>query len=269
MDVIIDSECALIPEETKPLITQRNPLLNFLISQGYEGARLPLADLLARYHHLEGRWIILTPIYWQATHNNAMIVGAGDDLGISDERSRFFFERFAEYLKVEDITLYYHDASTWLLSAKDMPLLNSPSAYQLLNHPLLPELTALDSTMHWQKFFTESQMFFASQFNEAEMNGVWMCGSDELIIKNSRKIATNQEFKAFADICSQHVSIYSPTVNIHSYDVLLLNSLDELTDIHQQELKKAPVNWYWNNTAYSKKRINWFTRFWRTFRHAD
>ena len=54
--------------------------------------------------------------------------------------------------------------------------LNAKPVHHLLNKSLMPELAQLDKTMYWQKFITESQMFFASNPNQSLVNGLWIWG---------------------------------------------------------------------------------------------
>ena len=77
MDVVINSECNAIPEERKPLVTRKEMhCLIFCFVLVMMPTDPPLADLLRRYHNLDGDWLVLSPVHWQATHNDAMIVAA-------------------------------------------------------------------------------------------------------------------------------------------------------------------------------------------------
>lgn len=268
MDVVINAECEFIPEQAKPLVSQGKALLNFLSCLGYDPENPPLADLLKQANHLEGDWFVLSPIQWQATHNDAMIVAVGNELQLGEAESKFWFQLYADYLAEEDIRLHYHDAETWLLQAKNKPFLMAKPVYQIRNKSLMPELAQLDVTMYWQKFFTECQMFFASQQKKSALNGVWLWGGARLSDKRSLAVCADESFLSLAQLCCANVTLYNPDLTLKDYSILLLSNVDVLSNSHQEELKKQSTRWYWNNTAYICSDLNWFTRLWRNLTHA-
>ncbi|MCL9684284.1 hypothetical protein [Legionella maioricensis] len=268
MDVIINSACDFIPEHSKSLVSQGKPILNFLSCLGYGAADPPLADVLRRVHGLDGEWLILSPMNWMATHNDAMIVAADKDLQLDEGTLKYWFQLYSDYLAEEHIRLYYHDAETWLLHAINKPPIKAKPVHQLINHSLMPELAQLDSSMYWQKFFTEGQMFFASHPNKSLLNGVWLWGGAVLADKKKIPVCADEQFFSVAQICSENVTLYNPSVQLKQYSILLLSDVDILSKQHQEELKKMPVCWYWNNSAYALKDLNWLTRLWRNLTHA-
>lgn len=268
MDVIINAECNSIPGDCKLLPFQKEAALNLLMCLGYDPVDLPLADLLRRSHNLEGNWIILSPVHWQASHNDAMITATGAELHLSEEEAKNCFKIYSEYLAADGITLFYHNADTWLLCTENKPALKAKSVYQILNHSLMPELAALDTTMYWQKFFTESQMFFATHHNNSALNGIWAWSDAQLIARKQIPICADEHFLPLAKICSSNIIPYSSTVKLKEFKILLLNDFNSLSAVHQEEIKKIPAHWYWNNSAYTRSDRNWFTRFWRNLTHA-
>ncbi|AWN74395.1 hypothetical protein LEAN103870_02940 [Legionella anisa] len=268
MRVVIDSECSSIPEKAKTLNSEGNVLLNFLLSLGYNPENPPAADLLKEYHNLEGGWLVLTPVHWEATHNDAMIVALGKDLQLEHHESKLWFNLFSQYLAEEGTVLYYHDAGTWLLNNHKNLSVNAKPPYRLLHQSLMPELTQLDKTMHWQKFITESQMLFASQSHQSLANGLWVWGDAKLKDKIPIKICVDEHFYSLAQICSTQVTLYSPAVMLKDYQILLLTEFSMLSEQHQEELKKMTVHWYWNNLAYSTSANSWYARLWRKLIHA-
>ena len=268
MDVIINSDCNSIPEGSKQLTSQGKGLLNFLFSLGYDSIDPPLADLLRRTINLKGTWLVVTPIHWQATHNDAMIVAFGDALHLDDTQSKYWFQLYADYLALEHISLYYYDAQTWLLCSDNSPPIKAKPVHQIVTHSLMPELAQLDSTMYWQKFFTECQMFFATHPNKSAVNGVWIWGGAALGDKKSIAVCVDEQWFALAQMCSSNVTLYSPSVSLKQFQVLLLNNSDILSAEHQEQLKKLPTYWYWNNSAYTGSDLNWFTSLWRRLTHA-
>src|SRR5579872_6325508 len=139
MDIIIDSDCHSIPEHVDSLLSQNNATLNFLVSLGYNASNPPLADVLKQFYHLEGSWLILSPVKWQVTHNDAFIIAADATLALTEAESKSCFTSYAKYLALDEMTLYYHDAKTWLLSnPKKLPLQAEP-IHNILNRSLMPE----------------------------------------------------------------------------------------------------------------------------------
>ena len=141
------------------------------------------ADALRRLHGLEGDWLIVSPIYWEATHNDAMIMACGEMLDLSDEESRQWFAALAKFLVNDKVTLHYHDANTWLIQFDECPPINAKPVHSLLQQSMMQQLAALDPTLFWSRFLTENQMFFSEHpLNKARtgrypVNGVWIWGS--------------------------------------------------------------------------------------------
>ncbi|PWY54389.1 hypothetical protein DGG96_17070 [Legionella qingyii] len=267
MYVVINSECSSIPERAKPLNSEGNALLNFLLCLGYDPIDPPYADLLRQYHNLEGEWVVLTPVYWEATHNDAMIVALGGELQLEEHEAKSWFDLFSEYLAEEDVVLHYHNAQTWLLNNKKYSLHAKPP-HHLLHQSLMPELAQLDNTMYWQRFITESQMLFASKPNQSLANGLWTWSSAKLKNKMPIKICVDGHFDSLAKICSTQVSLYSPSITLKDYQILLLTEFSVLSEQHQKELNEMPIHWYWNNEAYSISANRWYVRLWRKLIHA-
>lgn len=267
MDLIINADCVAAPSDMPSVVSQGGPLLNVLCCLGFDPANPPYADLLRQYHQLDGQWLVVSPVHWQASHNNAMIVALGSEIGIAQAELSTLFQSFAEYLRADGMELYYHDAYTWLVSANNKSLIQTKPVHHLLNQPLLTEIASLDPSMYWQKLLTESQMFFAAQLNPSLLNGVWLWGGAPLI-KKEIKICADESFIAMAKLCSSSVSLYHPSRSLNDIDLLIVNDLSTLSDDHQKQLKKIPVNWYWNNTAYANNSKSWFARLWRTLIHA-
>lgn len=268
MKLIINAESEFAPEVKHQLNSQGDPLLNLLLCLGYDTLNPPLAALLSQYHQLEGDWVVLSPVYWQATHNNALITAFGKSLNLDETGIKDSFHRFAEYLRAEGLGLYYHDASTWLLSASQRPRLKTKPVHYLLDRPLMMEIAAMDETFYWQKFLTESQMFFATQAHHETLNGVWLWGSAPLDSKKSIKICADEHFISLAQLCASHVSLYQPSLSLNDFDLLLVADFSLFSEVHQEQLKKRSARWYWNNIGYDVPHLNCFTRLWRTLIHA-
>ncbi len=267
MDVVINSDCSVIPEHSSVLTSQGAGYLNFLTCLGYDSLNPPAAELLRQLSHLDGNWLMVSPVHWQASHNDAFIVAAGKELGLGEDDSKTWFNLFANYLAHDDIRLYYYSAEYWLLRTNQHVPINAKPIHYMLNKSLMPELASLDPSMFWQKFITETQMFFASLPNETSLNGVWVWGGAKLREKNSKPICADEAFLELANLCSSNVSLYTHATDLKKVEILLLNDLDTLSDVHKVMLKKS-ANWYWNNSAYTYSDSNWITRLWRNLIHA-
>lgn len=262
MDIIIDSNSPPTVTQAQSLATQGNALLNFLTSLGYKEPALPLADLLKHLHQLKGKWVIVSPIHWEATHNDASIVACGEQLALDEQYSRRLFSLYAAFLAEEGIALHYHDPFTWLLCCDNKPSLHAKPVYQMLNQSLMPELAQLDTTLYWQKLFTETQMFFAQQQEDITVNGVWFWGGAPLAEKKAIAVCVDEPYAEIAALLSSQVSIYQPSMLLKNYAIVLLK------EAPSTECINIPTHWYWNNLAYTIKPTHYLTRLWRKLFHA-
>ena len=187
MDIIINSTTSRVGE-TVP----KNYYHNILNCLGYPPNHPPVADLLRRYHKLEGQWLVASPIYWQATHNDAMIMACDDALDLLDDESRRWFVALSKFLVHDKVKLHYHDAYTWLIQFKESPPINTIPVHMLLQQSMMQQLQTLDSTLFWSRFITENQMFFSEHaLNKARagrypINGVWIWGGGDLKARVTR-----------------------------------------------------------------------------------
>lgn len=263
MYLIINSECNSISDGVKPLVSEGTALLNLLHCLGYDTDDPPLADLLSKFYHVPGDWLVLSPIQCQATHNDALITAAGRSLEVQEADAQSWFSVFSDYFAAEGMKLHYHDEKTWLLHDPQKHPLKAKPAHRLLNKSLVPELAGLDQTLFWQKFITESQMLFASQPNHSMMNSLWPWGSAKLADKKDTVICADEYFLPSAKLCSVNVNLYSPSIKLKEQHIVLINDRSVLSAQHLHELKKLSIDWYWNDTAYASNWGNWFTRLWR------
>lgn len=263
MRIIINSNCPAIPENSTPLPSTGNAVLHLLAALEYDITSPPVADLLKKIHQLEGNWLVLSPIHWQATHNNAMIMAVGKAIGLTDEQFKTWFNLYSEYLAADGLALHYHDPEHWLLCVDNLPPTTAKPAHLLLNKPLMPELAQLDSSMFWQKFVTESQMFFASHSHDTLLNGIWPWGGSQSLAKKSITLCADEMFLRLAQHTQTTTISYNASISLKQVQVLLLNDLTSLSPKHLDELNTLSAHWYWNDCAYSQLKRNWFNRLWR------
>lgn len=269
MNIIIDACVGSIPEKTKELVAQGTALLNLLACLGYDKTNPPLADLFSRYYQLEGQWLIASPVQWNASHNNVVITCLDNSASGYEQQLKAHFHQFSEHLISEGMALYYHEPHTWLVSSNHRSLLHAKPLYSVLNKPLMLELLGLDETMHWQKFLTESQMFFNAANPSSLMNGVWVWGGGLLGEKKKAKVCTDSSFFALAQLCATKVTLYDYALSITDFDFILLRDWSSLSEQHQQQLEKIATRWYWNNAGYEHVPLSWPIRLWRKLLHAN
>lgn len=241
-----------------------------LVSAGYQADAPPLADLLARYHGLEGRWLIASPIHWEASHNDAMITACGSQLNLSDGQAEDWFKAFSEFVEADRMSACFIDAHTWLLRCDGKPAIQSRPVHQLVNQSIMPTLQALDSSMYWQRLFTESQMFFsAHKLNDhrpgCPVNGIWLWGEGQLHRPTDRPVyCDNELMHRLASIVSTDVRLYETDATLPKKSILLFDKLSQSAlETLQHQLKKHRVQWFWNDAAYLQCPKPWYTRFWR------
>lgn len=162
MDVVINDVREVVPAKSKPLISQRDYYLNLLTCLGYPPQNPPLGHFLSLYHQLEGRWLIASPIHWQATHNDALILATGKELELTSTQARLWFDALAQFFKEENINMIYHDDCMWLISIDNKPEIFSQSVYSMLHQSLMPAFAKMDKTFFWQRLITEIQMYMGS-----------------------------------------------------------------------------------------------------------
>ena len=273
MDIVINAELGFKPESNVSIVNYGNYYHNLLSCLTYPVDSPPIADLLRRYHGLEGQWLIASPIHWQATHNDAMIVASGSELQLSDDESRLWFTALEAFLAPENISLYYHDAHTWLLQYDGRPHIFSKPVHVLQHQSMMPELKKLDDTLFWQRFITENQMFFsAHSLNKTRIglypiNGLWIWGGGSLRARVKIPLVYHDDSSLkLAKLLSTNVIDYTSLPSLSNNCVLLCNDFGQ-HDQHvlQTQLNKNTVRWYWNNVAYISKPNSWLSRLMEKF----
>lgn len=137
------------------------------------------AKRLRDEHGLQGNWLIVTPVYWQATHNDAMIMTCGEALNLSEQQGIDLYNKFSCFVANDGMKTHYHDAFTWLLQTDGKPPIRSVNPYDIVLKSIGPYLKSLDSTLFWQRFITEIQMLFSgSSSHQSKVNGVWVWGEE-------------------------------------------------------------------------------------------
>ena len=269
MDIVINGEIDKLPDAHVLIPHHGHFYHNISACLGYSKDYPPLADLLRRYHGLEGEWLIVSPIHWQATHNDAMIIASGHELQLSEQESQRWFAAFSDFVAADFMDTYYHDAHIWLLRCDGKPPIVAKGVSTLRHQSMMPELRALDSTLYWQRFITENQMYFSSHpLNKDrdkcyDINGIWIWGN------GAPENRTQKPFVCFdpglvklANLLSTTVSIYAASAAYSKNVLLLCNQLSPMQQTAlNTHLQQHTVRWYWNNVAYQSLPNTWWSRF--------
>lgn len=269
MDVVINSSSDAVPDGATSMTTYSNYYHNMLVCLGYPIDAPPVADWLRRYHSLEGEWVVVSPVHWQATHNDAMIIASGHELTLSEAESRVWFAELSEFVALYKIKLYYHDKVTWLLQCDGRPPITAKPVHMLHHQSLMPELKKLDETLFWQGFLTENQMFFSAHpLNQKRkdtcfINGLWLWGGGYLHeCVQKPLLCSDDSLLPLAKLLSTDVDSYYSVSSIARDSVLMFTTLSQHDKLELQlRLQKNTVRWYWNNLAYLSKPKSWWSRF--------
>lgn len=264
MDVVIDSSIDVVPNDGLLIPSQHHYYHQILTCLGYPADQPPVADLLRQLDHLTGKWLVISPIHWQATHNDAMIMAVGEELQLQETEAQAWFNALAEFLKPTQ--LHYYNSHTWLMQCNDQPPIFAKPAHTLRHQSMMPHLEFLDDSLFWQRFITECQMFLSGHSLNKQrsfpLNGLWIWGGGELQLPGKRPIVVDeQQNKQLATCLSTNVNIYSPQQHFTDDTLILWRDVERITEL-QQHLKQQAVSWYWNNQAYSSKPASWFKRLW-------
>lgn len=271
MDIIINTNMDCLPTNATLLQSQENWLCNALVAMGYPPDNPPVGDMLRQCYHLQGTWQVMVPISWQATHNDAMIVAVGADLELTDEQSRCWFEALADFLKDDELSLYYHNAETWLINTQNKPPLISKPASLMRQQSMMPAFDVMDSTLYWQRLMTELQMFMgahplnAGRVNKPTINGVWVYGGGVFTMNTTSPIISDDNF--FIKAFPAKIKPFEEGMAIENNAIVWLKNalaLDSLISLYSH----GAVRWFWNNGAYLIKKTPWFSRLWRRLRDA-
>lgn len=265
MDVIINADADCLPPGSTQLVTQYNYLLNLMIAMGFHEENPPVADFLRQIHKLEGEWLVVEPVYWEASHNDAMIAAAGQQLHLTDDESRLLFRDIAAFLAEDGLSLHYHNAGTWLVKVDGKPKISSKSTSLMLHQSMMPVIKGMDDTMYWQRLITELQMYLGSHPGAqrdaglTSVNGLWFYGSGDFKFDSSKTIVTDDEqlLAAFPSNMKR-LSCDAPRLN---HSIVVINDYQSINmDNLLSAIGNQPVRWFWNNIAYSSPRKSWWAR---------
>ncbi len=268
IDIIINREFHGDPQGLNIISGHPYFLHNCLTSLCYNDCFPPIAQILQKIHHLQGTWLVVSPIHWQASHNDAMIIAQGKDLRISKEEAMLWFQAVADFLLIDNIDLHFHDETTWLMKCDSLPPITSRPVHSLVHQSLLTELQQLDKTSFWARWLTEAQMYLSShslnnqRANFFPINGLWVWGAGDILPKQQHPLIWGGiQSKFIANLLSENAVEYHHQYVCQKDNILLFDNL-ELVDIVflEKSLKKYSTRWFWNDCAYTATPKRWWSR---------
>lgn len=256
MKIVLASSLNVLPENTVPVTHQGDFYSNLLYCLGFSNDDMPIADLLRQFHHLEGAWLVASPIHWQATHNDVMVMSAGENLGLSEEAGQAWFQAFDELVTHWGFKAKYHNAYTWLVQAHKSPVIHAQPVSQLIHQSMMLHLQALDNSLYWQKFLTETQLFFSAhilnrQRGRQPLNGVWLWGAGHLSQSEQLILVQDDLLLPMANLLSKQTAVIKSGQRYADDTLLIVRVLDD--ELLAKISSNQSHTWYWNNLAYQSK----------------
>lgn len=272
MKIVINQE---IPEYITPTqYTHPTSIYeNIFFALGGQRGELPVAEWLRRFlNKPEGRWFVISPIIWEASHNDATTKAEPSSLNISKGVINDYFMAFKEFTKDDFSDCIYIDEQTWLINAPSMPMIQSKSPAEIINLPIKPEMDSLDGELKWPKLLTEIQMLFhtksiaSSQLDH--INGVWVwgCGQDLEQYKTNINIHVNTQYLYdITRILTDQLQLwlfYQPKPS--PQDVLIFDVLNhEQFKTLSKHFKNYRIDWIWKNALLKHKPESFWWRLLR------
>jgi hypothetical protein len=193
----------------------------------------------------DGNWLLARPIYWQATHNDVMIV-ADCQQGFSDDHMKHYFEVFQGFLERDGYSVYRLEHHLWLFDANSMPTMQSVGLNDVMHQSLQTFIQQMP--VEWRTWFTEVQMLFHGlpAPGPYPVNGVWVFGGGEP--------PNHLPLTYMGDFHLPEYENWNAEKTLKSGDVLLVSK--DKQQILNEELKHVlsgfhEVHWWWNNQHYT------------------
>ncbi len=251
---------------------------NLLIAAGYDEHFPPVADCLRQLYKLpEGEWVVVSPVFWEATHNDALVRLHGEELQLEAGVANFWFNSFKAFFAKEGLALYQVMPCMWLMEISNKPAIHAKPVCQIANQSLMPLLTELDEKMYWQRFLTECQMFCHSNAqNQPEtvlpINGVWVWGQGELNPSTNLPIYhQTKPLQELAKLISLNTHPLKSFVDLPMESIILLEGIEkhQINSILKQYCR-LPSSWRWNNITWHYQPKPWWKRLLNLRKtHAD
>jgi hypothetical protein len=213
-----------------------------------------IAHLLAQDLGLvNGAWMIASPIYWQATHNDALITNYSISL------SSQYFAVLQNFLALDMSKLYVHPTGIWIFECSNTPNLVSQNLENVMHQSLYPFLENMPS--FWRKWFTESQMLF-SQMKNTQVNGVWPWGGGKFAMDKPVYVLDPDLWpKAIAPMYP-----WDDKLNVQNKDLILLVKSFEFDGLLPRLASRFPsLTIWWDNGVETIRRPSIWSSFLKKF----
>lgn len=257
MHFISKLDAPVLSTKAKPLLSLKDPCLNLLTALSYEQDNLPYAQVLAQYYGLSGDCLIVSPISWEASHNDVIMSAQGPALCLDEHEARRYFSVLEAYFKEDGHFLHWHDQHTWLLQKNNSIALLAPPVTVLAQQSLMPIISSLGTEHYWARILTEVQMLFAhlsfeSVTSRFPVNGVWIWGGGNIEQKTNRCIKTDDEhaLSLFSPL-THHVELYQGLNEVDEDDLIVLMNAQSLDYTELNCLRRSmPIYYYGIEHAY-------------------
>lgn len=140
----------------------------------------PYAALYAAQDINASQVVRLSPISIKTTHNDALVVGGGESLDITDNEHKQITDLLEAHFASYDIAISHLSQHDWLLT-HDKTIITTP-LHDVINQSIYPLLPEGEDKAFWHRIITECQMllFQIPQLQERQdkldINGVWLWG---------------------------------------------------------------------------------------------
>lgn len=214
------------------------------------GSTQGIASLFARQLGLSaGTWVLASPICWQATHNDAMLVALAPDNVLIG-----YFEAFNSFLALDGSSAYQISPELWLFDAGflgESPFfdLDTVMHQSLHNYLVLMPLS-------WRRWWTEVQMLF-QRLQPQATHGIWPWGGG--IWRPTQQVYTNSNQFAVFDFIHPLGEQQSP-----KNAVVLLD-----TDDYQKIYRQQQMRLWWQDGYQIKEAASLWQQIKRMVGYAN
>lgn len=263
LDIIVNAPCKAVPKHARKIPCYADAVVHALLALGYALDELPYAPLLAKAKQLPETSVMVSLVHWQASHNDAMFLAWGEDLGLDDRQLAIWFTELAPLLSEGGMCLHDAGQGQWLLSLDKQAPPKAAPPIALCHQSLMPAISALGSSGFWQKLFTEAQMFLHahplnSRVGQVAVNGLWFWGGGMLLEQHARPLYTdNPLLQGLAGAQSLKAILQE---NLQDGVVVLEHPDKAILKRCQALAKKQESRWYWQNAAYKSIPQPWWKR---------
>lgn len=188
----------------------------------------------------EGQWHIASPIHWEASHNDVMIVAEGPQAF-----TQAALQVFQKFLGTDGIEVHPYSSNLWLFQTTQLSVLNSACLHQVMHRSFKNFLVELPAD--WRTWFTEIQMLFHQELkpSHSPINGVWVWGTGNVHLPP-------QEIWTMGDFPGVNTKPWTPKKPILTEGVLLVGAS------HAAQIEalfsNQDVQWWWRDQYYQMLR---------------